>query len=274
MKTLSSKPAYESSVMAMLEKLPIFSFYEKTRGWPFLMAWFHRISGILILILALFQIYILSTVNTESGGALTSHVLKSILIGFIQWILAIPVIFHTLNGGRLILYENFGNRNDAFMIRWMCALSIIYLALLGLLMLMGNQGVSPFLFWLVMFLAALILGYRIAKEFGKTKHDPFWKWQRISGAFLLVMVPAYILMKQLNPSAVGGGTNLLFRLQGSFVRFTHLVLLVGVLYHGGYGLFSVVGDYLASRAFRVGAAVLIGLVMLLFLWMGVSTVWR
>ena len=70
--------------------------------------------------------------------------------------------FHGFNGARLILYECFGNRNDDVMIRWVFALSFIYVVVLGMLMLMGNQMVSPFLYWVIMFTQALVVAYGVA----------------------------------------------------------------------------------------------------------------
>jgi len=60
------------------------------------------------------------------------------LFSHLEWALAMPVIFHALNGGRLILYEAFGYRNDESMIRWASGLSTIYALLLGTFMIMGN----------------------------------------------------------------------------------------------------------------------------------------
>lgn len=46
------------------------------------------------------------------------------LFVLLEWLLAVPVIFHALNGGRLMLYEIFGNRKDALVLRWALGLSV------------------------------------------------------------------------------------------------------------------------------------------------------
>lgn len=112
-----------------LEKLPILSFYARTRGEAFVLSWFHRLAGIAV---ALFVwMHLLSSFTTPA--------LYDTKIGLLA--LAIVLIFHSLNGGRLILYEVFGVRNDDSMIRWVWGLSLLYVLFLGLLMVIGNQEV-------------------------------------------------------------------------------------------------------------------------------------
>ena len=47
-------------ILSWLENLPIVSFYAKTRGWPFVIAWIHRISGMFMVLYVLLHIYTLS----------------------------------------------------------------------------------------------------------------------------------------------------------------------------------------------------------------------
>jgi succinate dehydrogenase hydrophobic anchor subunit len=57
------------------------------------------------------------------------------------------------------------------------------------------------------------------------------------------------------------------RVQATFIKVVDLTLLLALLYHGGYGLISVLGDYLSSRALRIGgAAVIAGIMALCALW--------
>jgi len=119
-------------------------------------------------------------------------------------------------GARLILYECFGNRNDDAMIRWVFALSFIYVVVLGILMLMGNQMVSPFLYWVIMFAQALVVAYGVATRILNSRHSVLWKMQRISGSFLLIMVPAYFLFIPLNPITGDGGEFLSHRYSRAF----------------------------------------------------------
>lgn len=238
---------------------PMISFYARTRGWYFVIAWCHRITGILLVILVWFHICFSSF--PHSGGAQA-----------VKWILAIPVIFHAFNGGRLMLYEIFGRRNEESMLRWMSGLSIIYLAVLGLLMLMPNQSVSPFFFWLLMVAGALIVTYGVGKKIWMLEHSVFWKFQRITAGFLVVTVPGYLLFTCLSPYA-GMETGVgITGMQRHFTQVVYLGILVGALYHGGYGIWSLALDYLSSRRLRISLGFLVTLVMMVFGWLGVRVI--
>ncbi|MBW1862226.1 MAG: hypothetical protein JRJ02_07610 [Deltaproteobacteria bacterium] len=260
---------FKAQIISMLEKLPIISFYSRTRGWYYMISWGHRIAGILLVILLWIYIYSLTTLCTPSSFNVTVQASRPFIFALFQWILAIPVIFHAFNGGRLILYESFGNRNDEGMIRWVLGLSVLYMALLGLIMLMGDQSISEFLFWIFIFIIALIPAYMVATRIRNTEHSFFWKFQRISGAFLIVMVPAYLLFVQLNPLAGKDASVTIMGMKNFFIKAVYLGLLVGALYHGGYGLWSIVSDYFSSRTIRTGVALLVTLVMLIFAWAGI-----
>ncbi len=80
--------------------------------------------------------------ETPSHYDTKMQIFSSPLFGFFEWLLAVPVIFHALNGGRLILYESFGNREDNAVIKWLSSFSALYLLFLGILMIAGNQSVS------------------------------------------------------------------------------------------------------------------------------------
>jgi len=262
------KSVFEAMFISTLEKLPVISYYAKIRGWPFILSWVHRITGILLVLFLWFHICFIESLYALGNGRVSKFFLLALLI----WILTLPSIFHILNGGRLILYEIFGKRNDESMIRWVFGLSLLYMALLGLLMLMGNQEVSPFFYWLVMFMTALILGYGVASRTWDTEHSFVWKLQRISGAFLLVMVPAYILFMHLTPSWGPKASTLSMGIQHFSIKAFHLILLAGALFHGSYGLWSVVNDYISSRPLRTGLTALVTLVTLIFAWAGIKTI--
>lgn len=264
--------AFEAKIISMLEKLPRISYYAKTRGWHFIIAWCHRITGILLVILVWFHLYFFSTPYAPGGQVAMTRGFRSLIFSLVLWILAVPIIFHALNGGRLILYESFGRRNDETMLRWVFGLSIIYLAVLGMLMFVGNQSVSPFVFWLIMIVGALILAYGVGAGIWESGHSNFWRLQRITGGFLLVMVPAYLLSMHLSPPAGRETDMAITGMQRYFIQVVYVGLLVGVLYHGGYGIWSLLSDYLPSRILRRGLAFLVGVVMLVFGWIGVKTI--
>ena len=252
-----------------MNRIPFISFYAKTRGWPYVIAWFHRITGLFLVVYLWFHTYTLLSLSSPPLYDDMMKIYGSFLFTILEWALAIPVIFHALNGGRLILYEGFEMRNDRSMICYLLGLSVVYVALLAFFMLMGTQSVSPIFYWLVMLMAALTLAYGVASKFWKTKHSLLWKLQRITGAFLLVMVPAHLLFMHLNPSVGKDANIVIMRMQNWFIKFIDISLIVMVIYHAGYGVMSVIRDYIGFRVFRTGLAVLVILVMVIFAWAGI-----
>ena len=263
---------FQSNMTSVFEKLPKISFYASTRGWHFILAWCHRVTGILLVIFVWIHIYSYSSPYAPVVQEVKTQGFGSLICSLFQWALAIPIMFHAFNGGRLILYEMYGSRSEGSMLRWMAGLTIIYLAVLGLLMIMGDQSVSPFLFWLLMLAVAVILSYGVGAKVWQRGHSIFWRFQRISAAFLLVMIPAYILFMQLTPAANTEMGNVISGMQRAFIQVVHLLLLAASLYHAGYGIWSLVSDYLSSRALRTGLALLVTLVMFVFGWIGVIMV--
>ena len=261
-----------ATMLSALEKFPRLSFYARTRGWHFIIAWLHRLTGILLVIFVWIHVFFLSSPYGMGSHEVRGQGLGSLISGLVQGVLAFPIIFHAFNGGRLMLYEIYGKRNEESMLRWMTGLSIIYLAVLGVVMLMGNQSVSPFFFWLVMIAGATILSYGVGARIWRLGHSIFWKLQRISAIFLLVMIPAYMLFMHLAPVASQEKGIMIPITQKCFIQVVYLLILVGTLYHAGYGIWSLVSDYLSSSTLRKGIAFLVTLVMLVFGWVGVTMI--
>lgn len=262
----STKKAVEASAKAWIERVPLLSQYGRTRGPHFLISWGHRIAGGLMLIIA--WIYLLCI---TSPYALTQGSAGSALGSVLKWLVAIPLVFHTFNGGRVIVYELFEKRNDESMTNRAFAFAVLYLLTLAVIMLVGNQHVTPFTYWLVATIAAVFVGYEIAMKIKRLGHSFFWKWQRISGGFLLIMLPAYLLFISLDPTPIEGGI-ISGGIQKSVVAFCYLGLLVATLYHGAYGIWSVLTDYLISAGMRKGLVVLVILVSALFAWIGAKAI--
>jgi succinate dehydrogenase hydrophobic anchor subunit len=143
------------------------------------------------------------------------------------------------------------------MLRWIFGLSAAYAAMVGLLMVMKNQRVSAFFFWLMAFFLGAIAAYVVASRVWKKRHSVLWKLQRISGAFLLITVPAYFLFSYLNPGEADGAQEAIVGMQNVFTRLVFLILAACALYHAGYGLFSIAADYTSSGKIRAGVTVLI-----------------
>lgn len=253
------KSNIETYLITWLKKIPIISLYAGTRGWFYLISWSHRITGILLVIALWVYLYSFHALQASQ---------KSFILVVLLWILAIPMAFHGFNGARLILYECFGNRNDDAMIRWVFALSFIYVVVLGMLMLMGNQMVSPFLYWVIMFTQALVVAYVVATKTLKSRHSVLWKMQRISGSFLLITAPAYFLFIPLNAPPEIEANFLVTGIQGLFLMAVYILLLLCALFHAGYGVWSVMSDYHASRNIGKGLAALVTLITLIFAWIG------
>ena len=264
------KTDFETPILSMLERLPFISVHVRAKGWPFILSWCHRVAGNILVVYVWFHILSLESLYTPQVFAEKMAFYNLFVFRFLEWMLAVLVIFHALNGGRLMLYESFGTRNDGQMIRWIFSLSTVYVLQFGLFMILGDQRVSPVFFWLPMLITAVIVGFVAGQRIWKAGHAFFWKFQRISGAFLLVMVPAHLLFMHLNPSVGKESSVVIMRMQSHFIKVVDQALLLAALYHGGYGLVSILNDYLSSRTVRTGLALLITAVMCLFAWKGIK----
>jgi succinate dehydrogenase hydrophobic membrane anchor protein len=253
------KSKIEASLITWLKKIPVISFIAGTRGWFYLISWSHRITGILLVISLWAYLYGLDALQASQ---------KSFILVLLLWILAVPMAFHGFNGARLILYECFGNRDDDAMIRWVFALSFVYGVVLGMLMLMGNQTVSPFLYWVIMLVQALAVAHGVSTRILKSRHSVLWKMQRISGSFLLIMVPAYFLFIPLNAPPEIEANFLVTGFQTLFLMAVYILVLLCALFHAGYGVWSVLSDYLSSGNLRKGLAALVTFITLIFAWIG------
>jgi succinate dehydrogenase hydrophobic anchor subunit len=259
-------------ILHKLAQLPLVSLYAKTHGWPYLIAWCHRLAGIILVFYACFHIYTLSLLETPARYTAKMQIFGSPLFVFFEWLLAFPVIFHALNGGRLILYESFGNREDNAVIKWLLSFSAVYALFLGSMMIAGNQNVSALFFWFAMLVAALSLVYLVTLKIRHTAISNLWKLQRIGGVFLLIMIPAHLIFMHLNLATGHEAGVVVARMQSSFIKTVDIALILVVLFHGGYGLLSVAKDYLPSGFLQQMSAIIIFGVMIVFAWIGVRLV--
>ncbi len=259
-------------IFGILSRIPYVAFYARTRGWEFILSWSHRITGLLLVLYVWFHLITLSALNSPGDYDAKMALFSSPLVVFFEWLLAIPVIFHAVNGGRLMLFEIYGYRDDTTMIRWLFRVSAAYICLLAVFMLLGDQSVSPIFFWLTGFGIAVIGGYAFLARIWRLGHSQFWKFQRASGVFLLVMIPAHFLFMHLNPAVGKDSAVIIARMQSAFIKIVDLAMVLAVVYHGGYGLFSVGKDYIASRPLQILMTVLVAVVMVLFAWMGLEII--
>ena len=259
-------------IFRILNKIPYVAFYAKTRGWEFILSWGHRLTGLLLLLYVWFHLITLSALSIPGNYDAKMALFSSPLIVFFEWLLAIPVIFHAVNGGRLMLFEFYGYRDDTAMIRWLFVVSAAYVCLLAVFMLLGNQSVSPIFFWLTVFIIAVICGYAFSARIWRLGHSQFWKFQRVSGVFLLVMIPAHFLFMHLNPAVGKDSAVIIARTQNFFIKIVDLAMVLAVVYHGGYGLFSVGKDYIVSQRLQILMTVLVSVMMVLSAWIGLKVI--
>ncbi len=68
---------------------------------------------------------------------------------------------------------------------------------------------------------------------------------------MLLMIPAHMLFMHLNPSLGHDAQTIIERMRHPFIKLVDLSLVLSVLYHGGYSLFSIGQDYLKSEKLRL-----------------------
>jgi succinate dehydrogenase cytochrome b556 subunit len=244
----------------------------RTRGWLYLASWGHRITGVLLVLYVCFHILTLSALENPALFERKMKMFAAILPVFLEWCLAVPVVYHALNGGRLILYEIFGNRKDRTVLKWVLGLSASYITLLGFFMVLGNQSVSPIFFWVYMTVISCFITYMTAIRLRGSGASLAWKLQRVSGAFLLLMIPAHMLFMHLDPALGRDAQMIISRMDNGFIKLVDFLLVCGVLYHGGYGLLGILRDYIPTRNIQLCCAAGVVVVMACFAWIGVKLV--
>ena len=259
-------------MLPTIEKIPFVGEYAQTRGWPFVIAWAHRIAGVILALYVLLHIYTLSFLATPDVYDAKMKVYGIFLFVLLEWLLAIPVIFHALNGGRLISYEIFGARSDRFMMGWVIGLTLIYTLLQAVLMIIGTQSVTPLFYWLSVSTFSLCLVVLASTKIWQTNAGTPWKLQRISGAYLFLMIPAHLVFMHLDPAAGHEAGAVIARMQSLFIKLVDITLVIAVLFHAGYGLISISKDYISSQIIQKFLTLFIILVMAVFGWIGIKLV--
>lgn len=269
--TSNQKP-FERYVLPAIEKIPLVGIYAQTRGWPFVIAWGHRIAGVLLTLYVLFHIYTLSFLTVPDIYDAKMKVYGIFLFSILEWLLAIPVIFHALNGGRLISYEIFGARSDRLMLTWVFCLTALYVLVQAVLMVLGTQSVTPVFFWLMVSNLSLCLVVLVATKIWQIQSAVTWKLQRISGVYLFIMIPAHLVFMHLHPAMGHEAGVVIARMQNIFIKLVDIILVIAVLFHAGYGLISICKDYMASRILQKSVTLLVIFLMAVFGWIGIKLV--
>ena len=264
------KSHVERYIFPILEHLPVVSFFAKTRGWPFIVAWLHRIFGIVLALYFCTHIYTLSFLAAPIAYDAQMKLFGFFLFAFLEWLLAVPVIFHALNGGRLILFEVFGRRNDESLTRWVLGLSTVYILLLGLMMIRQDQSASLIVYWVPIVVFSISLVYLVALKIRRTENSMAWKLHRVTGVYLLIMIPAHMLFMHLEPAIAHEANAVINRMQLVSVKLLDLTLVLGVAYHTGYGLVSICKDYLRPGSLQNVLIFLIALTITVLGWIGMK----
>ena len=250
MNTSAQRTGMEGYLLGILERSNRLSYYAQSRGWGYLLTWAHRIAGLVLVLYMLFHVYTLSGLYEPEVFASKMRFLQNFVFSFLEWALAVPVIFHALNGTRLILYEAFRVRQDAAMIRWVFVLSSIYVLTLGFLMMMGGQQVSVAFFWLTVAIAGIITATVVYKRLWPTQNAVLWKLQRVSGALLLPLVSGHMFFMHLNHQVGHDVNTILARISAPGMKALDVVFVITVFFHAGFGASTIIGDYVEDKVLR------------------------
>lgn len=272
MNTSAQRTGVEAYLIGILERSERLSYYARSRGWGFIMTWAHRIAGLILVLYMLFHIYTLSALYEPAVFASKMRFVHNFVFTFLEWALSVPVIFHVLNGTRLILYEAFRIRKDAIMIRWVFVLGAVYVLTLALFMLMGNQEVSAGFFWLTTAIISAISGTIVYKRLWHTQNGMLWKLQRVSGAFLLPLVSGHMFFMHLNYQVGHDVNTILARISSPGMKALDIAFVTLVFFHAGFGLYTIVGDYVEDKRTRSRLALLISFVLGVLAYAGAKIV--
>lgn len=262
----------ESYIISLVEKFPILSYYTTSRGWSFLISWGHRLAGLTLIGYMFAHIYTLSLLFTPATFDADMKLLHNFVFSFLEWALAVPLLFHSLNGGRLILYELFHMREDEIVMRSMIILGLVYILIVGFFFVEESQQISIALFWSITVAISLIAFFIVLNKIWRTGNSILWKLQRITGAFMIPMLLGHMLFMHMNYLTGHDSGTILLRMQNPFIRGMDLVFITLLLFHAGYGVFSIVADYIKPGPILRSLAVLVIIVMAISAFFGIRLI--
>jgi succinate dehydrogenase hydrophobic membrane anchor protein len=139
-------------------------------------------------------------------------------------------------------------------------------------MAMGNQRVSAGAFWLAMMIAGMLMAVIVFNKVRATRNGALWKLQRISGAFLLPMVTGHMAFMHLNYKVGHDVDVILARMSHMGIKTLDILFVTTVFFHAGFGLATIIGDYVEAPLLRKGLTILNAFVMTVFAVAGVKLV--
>lgn len=250
MEIAKQRTSWQDSLLAGAANLPGVSFFVRSRGWPFLLTWAHRIAGLALVLYLLLHVYTLRALLTPGEYEAEMAFYNNAFFSFLEWAVAVPLAFHALNGSRLMLYEFFHVRDERTMVHWVAFLSAAYVVILAYIMLAANQSASLGFFWLATSILSLMAGGVVFQRVLQTTGSTLWKLQRVSGAFLLPLASSHMLLMHINYLAGHDAATVLLRMQSFFTKGIDLVLFAFILFHGTYGVVGVIQDYVQKDSAR------------------------
>lgn len=238
------------------------------------MAWVHRITGAGLVVFALVHIQTVALLSDPAAYSARMETFSGPVILFLEWCLAIPVMLHALNGGRLILFESFSMRNDSFLIRSVLIGTGLYVLLLAVLMILGDQAMTPVGFWLPALTLALVAVWGLALRLKGGGLPLTFILQRLTGIFLLIMIPAHLLFMHLSPEASQAVEAVRARVGQGLIKVADGALVVALIYHAAQGLASIVADYLTKGLQRYLVSALLIAILAWSGWQGLALLGR
>ncbi len=262
----------ETYAIAVMQKIPVLSHYATARGWSFLISWGHRLAGLTLIAYMFAHLYTLSLLFHPATFDADMRFLNNFVFAFLEWCVALPVIFHSLNGGRLVLYEIFRMRADELAIRSMVALGFIYIAIVGYFFIEEGRQISATLFWSVTIAISVVALLVVLFKVWLTRNSLLWKLQRVTGAFMFPMLIGHMLFMHMNYLTGHDSKTILLRLESPFIRGMDFVFVIFLLFHAGYGLFSIIADYIKPGPLLKAITLLVIIVMAISAFYGIRLI--
>ena len=262
----------EAYVISVMQRIPVLSYYATARGWSFLISWGHRLAGLTLVAYMFAHLYTLSLLFHPATFDADMRFLNNLVFTFLEWCVAVPVIFHSLNGGRLVLYEIFRMREEELAIRSMVAVGFIYIAIVGFFFIEEGHQISATLFWSVTLAISIVALLVVLFKIWLTRNSLFWKLQRVTGAFMFPMLIGHMLFMHMNYLTGHDSKTIFLRLESPFMRGMDFVFVIFLLFHAGYGLFSIIADYIKPGSLLKATTLVIIIVMAISAFYGIRLI--
>ena len=262
----------EAYVISVMQRIPVLSYYATARGWSFLISWGHRLAGLTLVAYMFAHLYTLSLLFNPATFDADMRFLNNLVFTFLEWCVAVPVIFHSLNGGRLVLYEIFRMREEELAIRSMVAVGFIYIAIVGFFFIGEGHQITATLFWSVTLAISIVALLVVLFKIWLTRNSLFWKLQRVTGAFMFPMLIGHMLFMHMNYLTGHDSKTILLRLESPFMRGMDFVFVIFLLFHAGYGLFSIIADYIKPGPLLKATTLVIIIVMAISAFYGIRLI--